>query len=153
MYKVSNTHKVSEIVQEVAEAGDDVLYFEHNGIIATALVVMKDNGKKPIVRYVPKSEDLYGVIINSYVNVSNIDYKGNMEIQIYLGSTDARERARLCKCKKLPTFGNLLEVFNKCPKLRHGAKYTLVFSKKAKKLNMDKVHELFPAERFNILVE
>lgn len=153
MYKVSNAHKVSEIVKEVSEQEDKEIFLEHNGIVATALIVMKDEDIKPVVRYIPKSDDLYGVIINSYVNVSNMDYKGKMEIQIYLGSTDSRERARLCKCKKLPTFGNLLDVFNKCPKLRHGAKYTLVFSQKAKKLDMNKVNELFPAERFNILVE
>ena len=76
-----------------------------------------------------------------------------MEIQIYIGSTNTRERERLCKCKKLPTLGNLLDVFDKCPKLKYKAKYTLVFSKKAKKLDMNKVNELFPSNRFEILME
>lgn len=153
MYKVSDTKKVSEILQEVSEVDDDILYFHHNGITATALVALRDKGKKPIVRLIPKANELYGTFINSYVNVSNVDYHGNMEIQIYIGSTNTRERERLCKCKKLPTLGNLLDVFDKCPKLKYKAKYTLVFSKKAKKLDMNKVNELFPSDRFEILME
>lgn len=153
MYKVSDTKKVSEILQEVSEVDDDILYFRHNGITATALVALRDKGKKPIIRLIPKASELYGTFINSYVNVSNVDYHGNMEIQIYIGSTNTKERERLCKCRKLPTLGNLLDVFDKCPKLKYKAKYTLVFSKKAKKLDMNKVNELFPSDRFEILME
>lgn len=148
MYRVVS-NKVSEIVSEVLGVDDEDLLFNASSVTSTALIKIRDLGRHPFVLYKPIQKELVGVYLNSFINVMNVDYNGNMDILIYLASTTHKEQCKRLGSSFVETLGNIATSIEKSPKTKN--KITLIFDSDSI-TNAGKILDLFAPKKFDIFI-
>lgn len=148
MYRVVS-NKVSEIVSEVMGVEDEELLFNASSVTSTALIKIRELGRHPFVLYKPIHKELVGIYLNSFINVMNVDYGGNMDILIYLASTTHKEQCKRLGSTFVETLGNISTSIEKSPKAK--SKITLIFDSDST-TNAGKILDLFSPKKFSVLI-